>query len=378
MARIGLDIRYCSDHFPGIGRVTYELARALGELAHGHELLLLHAPGLENTRFDIGALAAHPATALVEIPYGPFAPAMQWYGPLLARKLRLDLLHTPYYVAPYFGLPCPSLVTIHDIIGHRFPEQLSPRGRLFFEATMRLAIRSAARVLTVSHSARADLMAAYGLRPERVTAIPWGVHARFAPQGPAKVAALRARYGLPERYLLYLGANKPHKNLERLLRAWEWLHRERPGLLAEGWTLVLAGHRDPRHDADARFVAERRVPGVRLLGDVADADLPALYSGAGAFVFASYYEGFGLPPLEAMACGAPVLCADASALPEVVGDAALLVDPFSFQAIGASLARLLEDASLREELRARGLRRAGAFSWRRAAQETLKVYEEVL
>jgi alpha-1,3-rhamnosyl/mannosyltransferase len=377
MARIGLDVRFCCDHFPGIGRVTYELAWALGELEHGHELVLLHNPRMPNTRFDIAALGRLPATYLVEVPYDPFSPAVQWFLPLVARKLGLHLLHTPYYLAPYAGLPCPSVVTIHDIIGHRYPQYLSWRGRLLFELTMRLAIMSASHVLTVSQSARADLMAAYGLRAERVTAVPWGVSRRFAPQPDGRVAALRERYGLPECYVLYLGANKPHKNLERLLRAWERLASERPALLA-GWELVLAGHRDPKHDADRRFVAERHLPQVRLLGDVDEAELPALYSGAALFAFVSFYEGFGLPPLEAMACGTPVLCAYASALPEVVGHAALAVDPFSISEIAEGLGRLIGNSALRRQLGEQGLRRAREFSWRRAAIRTLDVYEALM
>lgn len=377
MARIGIDIRVCNDHFPGIGRATYGLTRALAELPHGHTLIVLHNLRLANSRFDLAALGSMPGVEPVALPLSPFAPQNQWRVPLLARRLRLDLLHTPYYVAPYFGLPCPSVVTIYDIIGRRYPQYLSRRGRFFFERCMRLATRHATQLLTGSVNARDDLIYAYNLTPERVTAIPFGVEERFRPQDEAAIAALRQRYGLGERYVLYLGSNKPHKNQERLLRAWERVAAEKPALL-DSWELVLAGHRNPRHDEGERFVRERGIPRVRFLPDVPDSELPALYSGAGLFAFVSFYEGFGLPVIEAMACGAPVICAYASSLPEVVGNAALTVDPFSPIEIAEGLSRLLANPVLRKQLRESGLLQARRYSWRRAALRTLEVYERLI
>jgi alpha-1,3-rhamnosyl/mannosyltransferase len=296
--------------------------------------------------------------------------------PALARRLRLDLLHSPYFVKPYAGLPCPSVVTIYDLIGWRFPRTLSWRGRLFYRASMALAVRTAAAVITISESARADLAHVYRLPAERLAVTPLAAGRRFRPQPAAEVAAARARHGLPERYVLYVGSNKPHKNLERLARAWE---RVLADGAAEGATLVIAGHEDRKHTELRRFVAERGLGStVRFLPNLADADLPALYSGATVFAFPSYYEGFGLPPLEAMACGAPVLCAYASSLPEVVDTAALTVDPFSMIELAEGMARLLRNPSLRRELSVRGQRRAREFSWRRTALGTLRVYERVM
>jgi alpha-1,3-rhamnosyl/mannosyltransferase len=177
--------------------------------------------------------------------------------------------------------------------------------------------------------------------------------------------------------VLYLGSNKPHKNLERLIRAWE---RANEGAAPTGPVgaaqLILAGHEDAKHPEARQMVAERGLGArVRFLPNVGDADLPALYSGAAVFAFPSYYEGFGLPPLEAMACGTPVLCAYASSLPEVVGEAALMVDPYSSIEIAEGLVHLLSRPALRRDLRERGLRRAREFSWRRTALATLRVYE---
>jgi len=371
--RIGLDARYAGQHFPGIGRYTVSLARALAEIEHGHTLVLIG--GDDAGRYDLGSLVGAPRVELARAAAGPFAPAQQVELPLLARRLRLDLLHSPYFVKPYFGLPCPSVVTIYDLLPWRYPRTLSRRGRLLYRLTMALAVRSADAIITISEHARDDLAFAYRLPRQRLAVTPLAAERRFRPQPPAAVDELRGRLGLSCPYVLYLGSNKPHKNLERLVRGWE---RAVERGAAEGVELLIAGHEDPRHPELRRFVGGRGLEGrVRFMPDVADADLPALYSGALFFAFPSYHEGFGLPPLEAMACGTPVLCAYASSLPEVVGTAALTVDPFSSTEIGEGLERLLRNPSLRRTLAERGLRRAREFSWRRTALATLGVYERV-
>ncbi len=373
--RIGIDIRFIYDHFPGIGRYLYNLVAAMVHAPHPHHLLLLHNPALPNAHYDIAALH-QPRADLVPTSLRPFSLLEQIELPRLARHLKLDLLHSPYYVKPYAGLPCPSVVTIYDLIGRRYPEVLSRRSRYLYRTMMGLAVASSQRIITISASARDDLRHYYRLPPARLAVVPAAADAHFRPQPPATVAAMRQKYGLPPRYVLYLGSNKPHKNLPRLVRAWERVIAEQPTTDA---LLVLAGHEDPRYPAAREMVAARGLAQrVRFLPDVADADLPALYSGAEVFIFPSFYEGFGLPPLEAMACGAPVLCAYASSLPEVVGDAALTFDPYSFIEMAEQLQRVLHHASLRQQLRERGLQQVQRFSWQRSAQATLAVYDEVL
>ncbi|GAB4431002.1 MAG: glycosyltransferase family 1 protein [Chloroflexi bacterium OHK40] len=373
--RIGFDARYTSDHFPGIGRYSEGLARALAELEHGHTLVLIVDPRAAPGRYDLAAIARLPGVELAGLRAGPFSAAQHLALPALARRLRLDVLHSPYFIKPYLGLPCPSVVTIYDLIGWRFPRMLTWRGRIFYRATMAMAVRSAAAIITISQSARADIAHVYRPPPERLTVTPLAAGRRFHPQPPEAVMAARARYGLPERYVLYVGSDRPHKNLERLVRAWERVLEQDA---AAGTRLVIAGHMDHRRQDLRRFIGERGLAdAVQLLPNVADADLPALYSGATIFAFVSSYEGFGLPPLEAMACGTPVLCAYASSLPEVVGEAALSVDPHSVAEIAEGLLRLLRSPALRHSLSARGLRRAREFSWRRTALGTLRVYETV-
>jgi glycosyltransferase involved in cell wall biosynthesis len=244
----------------------------------------------------------------------------------------------------------------------------------------RLALRASRRAIAISASARDDLAAAYHVPLERFAVTPLAADPRFRPQPPAAVAAVRAKYRLPARYILSLASNKPHKNLPRLVEAFaQVLQMADPYWRSEAGErqLVIAGHWDPRHP-EARALVERLglQAVVRFLPGVAEADLPALLTGVEVFAFPSLYEGFGLPPLEALACGAPVLCGDTSSLPEVVGDAALRVDTRSVAALADALARLLDDAALREQLRAAGPARAGLFSWQRTAQATLAVYQE--
>lgn len=376
--RILIDARYVYDHFPGIGRYVYSLAAALAELEHGHTLLLLHNPALRSSRLDLRDLGRLPGVELVETAARPFSLAEQARVPLLARRLRLDLLHCPYYVRPYGPLPCPSVTTIYDLIGRRFPALLPWRGRLLFDAATRGAIRRSRRIITTSASGRDDIAHYYGVPRGRIAVTPLAADSSFRPQPPEAVAALRARLGLPPRYVLCLGANKPHKNGERLVRAWRRVVDEGGDAAADA-TLVMAGHYDPRYPEASRLVAELGLEArVRFVPNVPEADLPALYAGAAVFCFPSYYEGFGLPPLEAMACGAPVVCAYASSLPEVVGEAALTVDPHSSIEIADALTRLLRNEGLRNQLRERGLRRARQFSWRRTALATLAVYEDAV
>jgi alpha-1,3-rhamnosyl/mannosyltransferase len=379
--RIALDARYVADHFPGIGRYVYNLAAALAALEPGPELCLLYNPALPNTRHDLTALA-RPGVVLVPATARPFSPDEQAAIPRLLRRLRADVYHAPYYVRPYAGLPCPSVTTLYDIIPRLFPGEVWPRARLLFDLLTRLAARVSTRLIALSASARADLAAAYRIPPERIAVTPLAADLRFRPQPPEAIVAVRARYGLPVGYVLCVSSNKPHKNLAGLVEAWHRLQitdcESQSGqyhLHAARCEpqLVIAGHWDARYP-EARAAAARLGVAVRFLPGVPEADLPALYAGAEVFAYPSRYEGFGLPPLEAMACGAPVLCGGNSSLPEVVGDAALVVDVSDPQALATGLARLLGDAALRAELRERGLARAAGFSWRRAAEATLRVY----
>ncbi|WP_322513581.1 glycosyltransferase family 1 protein [Chloroflexus sp.] len=369
--RIGFDARYASDHFPGIGRYITALLPALSVICRPHRLLVL---------VNAGQSLPPLTTETVEyatVRSGPFALSQQLEMPLLARRLRLDLLHSPYIVKPYL-LPCPSIVTIYDVLPLRYPQTLSPRGRRFYRLSLRLAAQSARKLITISTVSRDDLAFHLRMPRQQIAVTPLAAAPAFAPQPVDAITDVRMRYALPRHYVLYVGSNKPHKNIDRLVRAWERVIPDLPAAFADT-TLVVAGKFDRRYPLPAAIAAERGLSNrVKVLTNVAEADLPALYAGALLFVFPSSYEGFGLPPLEAMACGTPVVCAYAGSLPEVVDEAALTVDPHSMHEIAEGILRVLRSPDLRLLLRQRGLRRAALFSWQATAQATLAVYEQAV
>ncbi len=365
-----LDARTATAHFPGIGRYVVNLARAMAPLLEGDERLILLRDPDRPSPWDLSGLAGE-RVKVVDVSCSPFSLRQQWAIPRLLRRLRADLYHSPYYLMPYWtGVP--TLLTVYDLIPLLFPGHVSRRARWLFRWTMSLALRSATDVVAISQSTRSDLQRVFSIRPE-MTSIPLAADPVFSPCPPTEIEAVRRKYALPETFVLYLGSNKPHKNLVSLIEAISHITH-----YASRFTLVVAGAWDPRYP-EARQLAEARgVENVRWLGPVPEADLPALYSGAIALVFPSLYEGFGLPVLEAMACGTPVACSSTSSLPEVVGDAALTFPPTDPRAIAEALARLLQDADLRADLRERGLQQAARFSWKRTAEETLALYRHIV
>lgn len=380
--RIGIDVRAIGPHFPGVGRATLGLLGGLHELEHDDRFVLFHQPAERAALDDLG-LDTDERFAFAAVEAAPLGLAQQLAAPRAARAQRLAVWHAPYYFRPFWGLP-PAVVTVFDTIGPAGAldtDMVLPantRARRVWRIAMRLSMRAAARVITSSEAAGRDLQAGFGVPPAKLSVIPLAADARFQPQSLKNVDALRMKHGLPERYVLYLGSNKPHKNIVSLVEAWAEVLRAAPErAYAMPTRLVLAGREDPRYRNVRERVAELGLgQTVQFLPDVDDADLPPLLAGAALFVFPSLYEGFGLPPLEAMACGTAVIASNRASLPEVVGDGGLLVEPWS-GAIARAMARVLADEDLRRELKARGLKRAAHFSWKRTAAETLHLYHEL-
>ena len=380
MTRYILDARTATAHFPGIGRYVRNLAGALpSQLADNERLVILCNPS-DPTAWNPSALAS-PQVEIVPAPVSSFSLRQQWTIPRLLRQLAQSpipnphspLFHSTYYLMPYRpGLP--TLLTVYDLIALLHPQTVSLRARLFFRVATRLALAASDRIVTISASARDDLLAHFPVDPSQVTAIPLAADPRFRPQPADAIARVRAKYHLPDRYIFYLGINKPHKNLPRLIKAFTLLRNAQYPI--PNIPLIIAGAWDDRYP-ESRALAAPLGDAVRFLGPVDDADLPALHSGVTLFVFPSLYEGFGLPVLEAMACGAPVVCGNRSSLPEVAGDAGLLVDPTDTDAITAAIRRVVEDDGLRRALGEKSLAQAGRFSWQRTAAETLAIYREM-
>ncbi|MDX6540374.1 MAG: hypothetical protein QOI71_1984 [Gaiellales bacterium] len=290
--------------------------------------------------------------------------------PALARREGAALAHLHYFVAP--RLPCPAIVTVHDLSFARAPELFSRRDRRLL-GLVRGSVRRAARVIAVSEFTRRDLCEVYGVDPGKVVAIPNGVSGRFRPVEGAK-EQVRRRFGIDRRYVLCVGALQPRKNVPLVIEAYARV----VGSGTDCELVVAGGDRGGRLDVLDAILRTRLTGRVHLVGRVEDDELAALYSAARALVFPSLYEGFGLPALEAMACGTPVIASNTTGLAEAVGDAALTVDPRSAEEVAEALRRVLGDDALRSQLVAAGLARAAEFTWGRAARGTADAYRAVL
>ena len=369
---VALDGRIITDHFPGIGRYAYHLAGALARRGD-IDLTLLIDSTARSTRYDLAALArSYPTITLRPIEIPSFTAAEQFRLAPVARTLRADVWHSLYYIMPFFGLAryTPIALTVYDLIPLVLPQYWSSRNRLIFRVANRLALRAARQVMTLSESARRDLQRFFGMRADRVRVTPGAADAHFQPATAVAIASLRDRYPLKTPYVLYVGINKPPKNLVRLVEAFA-----RIATRVEH-DCVIAGAWDERYpEAKQRAVDLQVDQRVHFLGPIADADLPALYSAADWFITASLYEGFGLPALEALACGTPVLCSNTSSLPEVVGECGLLFDPIDVNSIAGTLEQALADPARRERLREQGLQRAAQFTWDKTAALTIEIYQ---
>ncbi len=285
-----------------------------------------------------------------------------------------DVLFVPAHVLPLVHPPR-SVVTIHDLGYLHFPRAHRLLDRLYLDLSTRYNARAAAHIIADSQATKRDLVERYGVAPSKIAVIYPGYDGEtFQPlRDREAIEAVKARYGIAGDYILFVGTIQPRKNLVRLMEAFSLLKRQAADL-----QLVIAGKKGWLYEAIFRRVRELGLEGrVVFTGYVAEEDLPALFSGARLFVFPSLYEGFGLPVLEAMACGVPVVCSNASSLPEVAGDAALLFDPLDVEGMAAAMERVLGDERLRAELVERGLKRARGFSWERCARQTLAVLESV-
>lgn len=349
----------------GTGRYATELARRLPGAAPDLDVRVLWPAGTPRP-CDL----ADSATIAVPVQ-SPLARI--WHDQVgirtLARNVRARLLHYPANVGPLVA-PCPYVVTLHDLTFFRNPEWYGAVRAEYYQYAVARTARGAEAVIVDSSAVKADVVDFLRVPEERVHVIPLGVDSSFTPASKEHQAEVRARYGLPERFYLYAGTIEPRKNLLRLIQAWALLDKP------FRHDLVIAGRLGWKTQA-VREAAAAYDSHVHCIGFVPQKDLPSLLSAADVFVWPSLWEGFGLPPLEAMACGTPVITSATSSLPETVGDAALLVNPLDTDAIGEAMRRLAGDQGLRADLAAKGRARAALMTWDSAAHATVDRYRQI-
>lgn len=366
--RIAIDARKLHDF--GIGTYVRNLVRHLARLDQDNEFILLCQPDDVGLERQLGEnFRSVPVTA------GPYTAAEQIAVPYAVHGLGVDVFHTPHYVLPPL-VGVPSVVTIHDCIHLMFPQYLPNRLAYFYaRAFLWTAAHRSARVLTVSAASKRDILRFYRVPDQKIEVIYNAIDERFGvPPSAEDVMRVRERYQLDREFILYAGNIKPHKNLERLIEAFHQLRTQ--GF--EHLSLLIIGDEISKYPMLRRLVHRYKLyKRVRFLGFVPDQTLAVLYRLASVFVFPSLYEGFGLPPLEAMASGTPVVTSNVSSLPEVAGGAAILIDPNDTAALAAAIRQALTDQALRADLIAKGLARVKDFSWERSVSRIHEIYAEV-
>ena len=382
--RIAIDYNAALRQVAGIGRYTRELVRALAELDSGDDLVLFYAArDLPRGGAALDALlqlqASHPRVAAVPIPLPERWLTILWQrlrAPLPVERWTgaVDVVHAPDFVLPP-ARTRRTLVTVHDLSFRLHPEAAHANLRRYLERAVPRSLHRAACVLADSESTARDLERLMGVAPGQIRVLYPGIGAGFRRvDEQAKLDAVRARYRLPSHFILHVGTIEPRKNLVRLIDAFTILRAERGGDAGD-LGLVLAGK--PGWLADPILQRAREAEGVLLTGPVDDDDLPALYTLADVLAYPSLYEGFGFPPLEALACGTPAVASNTSSLPELVGGVAELVDPADTTALAAALRRAIEDPAVRQAAGTAGPSHAARFTWTLAAQQLLDIYRSL-
>ncbi|MHB0878424.1 MAG: glycosyltransferase family 4 protein [Anaerolineae bacterium] len=366
--RIGIDARLLHYTKAGISQYILRLLEGLAALQPQEEVLVL--------RSRLDKASSLPATPFPSVPL--WTPPHNRFEQATLRfeiaRLGLDLLHSPDFIPP-MRRRFKSVVTVHDLAFLLYPHMLT-RESAHYYGQIDQGVRSANHIIAVSESTKRDVTHLLGVPEDRVTVIHEAINRNYRyVEDREAVDAVRVRYGLPKDFILHVGTIEPRKNLPNLFRAVRLLADQHQPDIA----LAVCGEWGWLYDEALQVLEQLKLKQtVRFLGHVPLLDLVHLFNGATALAYPSYYEGFGLPPLEAMACGTPVVASDTSSMPEVIGDAGLLVPPDDFEALAVSLWRILSDDELRATLVRRGLQRAATFSVDKMAERTLELYRTVL
>lgn len=377
--KIGINALFLQSRATGSAQYMIHLLDALAHIDQQNEYILLGPRPVKHTSQHSFPYQVHPVPDFAA--RNENIEKVIWEqltAPNAAHNATVDLYHVPYFAPPLFPRT-PTVVTIHDVIPMRLPAyQLGGKVKAYMQLVSSAAHR-ATMIITVSQHAKQDMINVLKIPPERIHVIYEAAGDEYHPITDIDIlTAARARYGIGERYIFYLGGLDQRKNVLQLIHAFSHLYNQigDPHL-----QLVISGNPDKQQGPlfpDPRPVAaDLGMNGQIVYRFIEDEDKPAIYSGASLFVFPSLYEGFGLPPLEAMGCGAPVVCSNRTSLPEVVGNAAISIDPEDTRALTEAMHQVLTNSALQTDLRARSLQQAAQFSWNKTAQETLAVYQEV-
>ena len=379
--RIAIDYNAALRQIAGIGRYTRELVQALADLRSGDELVLFYAardvPRNAPAYLSLHKLCAtYPAVRPVELPISERwltilwqrarlpLPVEHWTGPV-------DVLHAPDFVLPP-ARTRRTILTVHDLTFRIHPETAHARLRRYLEEAVPRSLRRAAHVLADSRSTAEDLERLMDVPPEKISVLYPGVGRQFRRvEDQERLATVKERYGLPDEFILHLGTIEPRKNLRRLMAAFVKVRAASGRSIG----LVLAGK--PGWMSEEILAQARSTEGVILTGPVDEEDMPALYSLARGLAYPTLYEGFGFPPLEALACGTPVVASNTSSLPEILGEVAQQVDPVDTGAIAYALRRMLDEPEIARQAQRDGPTQAGRFTWSRAARQLLDLYEKL-
>lgn len=366
--RIGVDLSVIQSTKSGVDWYTYNVLKEMIGLLEPSEQLYLFSnreTGFENE------VISNPQVTVVRSRFRYQEPWRQLLLPLLLKQHGIDVCFFTNFVLSVAS-PCPMVLTIHDLSFKLFPRTHSLRNVVWTRSLVPVSVRRSWRIIAVSNNTKLDLLRLMNISNGKVEVIHEGVSAGFSPEKDGSDAEALGHYGIRKPYLLFVGTLEPRKNLNLLIKSFDKITNFMPDV-----RLVLAGRRGWMAQAIFDELERRDLLGkVQITGYVREEYLPALYRGASALIYPSLYEGFGLPPLEAMASGTPVIVSQGSSLPEVVGDAGLYVDPLDVDDLAGAMKRVLSEPELAASLRAKGLERAAQFSWKNAAGKTLDILRQ--
>lgn len=371
---IGINGLLMSGAKTGIGNYMHNLLKALAKVDTTNSYKIFTAAQGETQ----DSFASNQQQIAVNLPSTGSWARILWEQTMLPQQMKphqIDIMHFADYALPVLSKTRPWIISVHDLAYRIYPETFS-RGKLWTKlALVKPSLHKAGKIITGSENTKQDIIKFYGISPERIAVTTYGVDLdRFYPLSGTEVQTGLERYGLEPGYILFIGTLEPRKNIISVIRAYH--HLRNNGCKQK---LVIGGGTGWLYSDIFKLVEELKlVEEIIFTGYLPDEDLALLYNGAGVFVYPSLYEGFGLPPLEAMACGTPVVTSNVSSLPEVVGDAGLMVPPLESKAIAEAIGSVLANQQLADQLREKGIQRAQNFSWEKTARQTLAVYQEVL